>query len=170
MIGHGDKFCPVAFEKPVVGREKPFGSWLRAGGKRVPTVPANRWLVLDPSTVESTPVGLIAGSVTVPLDDSLQQHSMVEKGVSAVTNDKGIMSEVYYGAHNEGNYGHNDESFNDESEGEGVVVVEQKRKRVGYEQGVRGGCVEGSSPMLVEGQFSNATDEVGPDSQAYRAK
>lgn len=32
VIGHSDRFCPVAFATEVVGKEKPFGPWLRAGG------------------------------------------------------------------------------------------------------------------------------------------
>lgn len=33
IIGHGDRFCPQGPDKVQLGVEKPFGSWLRAGGK-----------------------------------------------------------------------------------------------------------------------------------------
>lgn len=70
VIGHGDRFCPVAFATEVVGKEKPFGSWLRAGGKNPPPVPKNRWLVLDPVTVDTRKAGQREGSVTAGIKDS----------------------------------------------------------------------------------------------------
>lgn len=57
VIGHGDRFCPTSQEKFEVGKAKPFGSWLRAGGKRVTTVSANRWLVLNPEVVSPVEPG-----------------------------------------------------------------------------------------------------------------
>lgn len=159
VIGHGDRFCPVAFEKEEMGKEKPYGPWLRAGGKKVvPPPPMNRWLVMDPEAVEVPPVRREGVPVTVSNNEGLKQHSLLEKGVTPFLNDKV----------NSSNYVGHKAAINDDNESEGVVIVEQKRKRVGSERDFLVGGE--TSPMIVEGQLTNVTDEVGPGLQAHPAQ
>lgn len=53
IIGHADTFCLEAFDNPLPSAEKPFGSWLRAGGRRGGTASVNKWLVLEEPSVDA---------------------------------------------------------------------------------------------------------------------
>lgn len=63
-------------------------------------------------------------------------------------------------------YGHNNEGSNEGSESEGVVVLEQKRRRMDTDSGFHEGSAAGSSPMIVEGRVSSVAAVVGPGVQA----
>lgn len=146
------------------GQEKRFGTWLRAGGRRLVAIPANRWLVLDPTPPVIGGAAFGQTSVTEANNGNLMRNedqllrsnlpptispsSVGIAGVNAPIN--GIV--------------------NEDGNGERVVIVEQKHRRVGEEGDVSGGSNVWSSPMVVEGQNVNESDEVGPSSQAHRAK
>ncbi|XP_031091105.1 uncharacterized protein LOC115996104 [Ipomoea triloba] len=45
LLGHTDRFCSRNFEEGGVVGEKPYGVWLRAGGRRTMAMAGQRWLV-----------------------------------------------------------------------------------------------------------------------------
>lgn len=47
IIGHTEKFCAMMYEGRDPNLEKPYGSWLRAGGRRAAPSAGQRWLVPD---------------------------------------------------------------------------------------------------------------------------
>lgn len=61
VSGHVDKFCPIAIDKPLCDGDKPFGVWMRAGGRWGGAPPVNKWLVLD-EAVDGGSLGVTAGN------------------------------------------------------------------------------------------------------------
>lgn len=47
LIGHAEKFCPKLFDICSEDVERPYGAWLRAGGRRSLPSSGHRWLVPD---------------------------------------------------------------------------------------------------------------------------
>ncbi|XP_031124288.1 uncharacterized protein LOC116026999 [Ipomoea triloba] len=133
----------LACEPVMEGKEKAFGSWLRAGGRRQVATPANRWLVLDPKPVQAgeAEVTTVTDGNTGTLkrnDIQLMRHLEPLIPLSTVIN-PGVITT-------------NTGIINEEGEGEGVVIMDQKRRRVVNESNERRGDSGWSSPMSVEGQ------------------
>lgn len=104
-------------------------------GKWPPVVPINRWLVLDPMKVELVPAGKGGDVVTLSVSEPLQQKVPLLSEINGNSSVGAVTLGTHYGNLNAGvvmlgsHYGNNDESFNTINESEGVVLVDQKRKK-----------------------------------------
>lgn len=47
VLEHGDKYCPFLLRGGEAKTEKPYGAWLRAGGRRLMPTAGQRWLAPD---------------------------------------------------------------------------------------------------------------------------
>ncbi|XP_031126222.1 uncharacterized protein LOC116028601 [Ipomoea triloba] len=161
IIGHADKFCPEAFDKPMQSTERPFGSWMRAGGRRGGTTTPNKWLVLDQSTAGMSARALGRSGSPVTSNEKLMQQvvgNMPLHGLN-VDNDEGVRACEGSG------------ELNAEGGSEGVVFTDQKRKKTISEgESEESGPGIWNSPMIVEevGHFNS--EEVGSGFQAHRAQ
>lgn len=122
---------PISF---VEGTEKPYDSWLRAGGWRGMMTPTNKWLVLDPTAVAFLSVVTKMHGATITNDEQLMQ----EVGGGVKTGD-----------------------INADEEGEGVVFVDQKWRRKSSECNEESGPGTWISLMLVKVNNLNLYVEVG---------
>ncbi|XP_031091031.1 uncharacterized protein LOC115996027 [Ipomoea triloba] len=146
IIGHSEKFCPVASDKPVDGGDKPFGSWLRAGGRRGGAPSVNRWLVLDDPIVGGSQAVTDGNHEVLMHGGQLPEVSVEGNKVVSEGGEVGVLNDL-----------------NDDG---GVVFVDQKRKRVGENDGL----TEWTSPMVIENNNVSLSEEVGFGSQAHRAQ
>lgn len=182
IIGHGDRYCPVGPEKVTLGAEKPFGSWLRAGGRRGTAAPVNRWLVLDEAAASVMNVTTATAPRTVTHDEALMSplghdiNTVVNEGggvrTGGVPNGKGIEGVVNMGEGSGAVTGLNDQpgsiAVTDDEDGDGVVVTDPKRRRTVHEGQAVHGHMSSFSPMVIEKLSSN--DEVGAGIQAHPAQ
>nr|GMD82056.1 protein DETOXIFICATION 54 [Ipomoea batatas] len=91
-------------------------------------------------------------SVTLVSNNTSPQSLLLDKGVALVSN-TGVNDRVdTLGYH----YVPNNEGTNGEIESEGVVILEQKRKRMDTDCGFQGEGEAGSSPMIVEDSISDS--------------
>ncbi|XP_031095276.1 uncharacterized protein LOC115999574 [Ipomoea triloba] len=166
VIGHADKFCPVSIDLPDAGGEKPYGVWLRAGGRRGVAVPVNKWLVLD------SPAGM-GGGARGNFETVTNDEHLLSGNNAAVSGERGTGKAVHESEGRDMNAALNDNdgvvrdmnaALNDN---DGVVIFEQKRRRVGDESEEGVTKANWASPMMVE---ENSFEEVGSGSQAHRVQ
>nr|GMC95566.1 uncharacterized protein LOC109152193 [Ipomoea batatas] len=143
---------------------------MRAGGKRGTTAPVNRWLVLDPAAAEaaSSDVGEGRGTVTsvgaVTPGGSMKSQLGGVNAINSMINEGGggWGGSINAGKGNhEGGMGLGSEvsnsAVNAEEDDEGVIVTEQKRKRVSSAAGSVSAPTSTFSPIgrSIEGGSSD---------------
>nr|GMD81146.1 uncharacterized protein LOC109179748 [Ipomoea batatas] len=144
LLGHSDRYCEKNFEDERMEGEKPYGVWLRAAGRRQSLTVGQRCLVDGAGTRGSGVAGDSGSSVAVgnvgmghgvavtltctPMGDVCMSH-VNESHVHGV----GALSRANVGTE------------------EGVVIVDQKRRRV--EENVGGEVGQLSSMAVVQGGF-----------------
>nr|GMD93398.1 uncharacterized protein LOC109157277 [Ipomoea batatas]GME02883.1 uncharacterized protein LOC109157277 [Ipomoea batatas] len=114
IIGHGERFCHLSGRRDVPVAEKPYGSWLRAGARRIAPSAGQRW-VAPASNMEKQNCKALASerdTMRIEVRRESSTPNQADKG-------KDVMQE--------------NAKESDPMENPVTVLVEQKKRRMGDE-------------------------------------